>query len=71
MLNKADSINLDDFFESTDYGSMGRPCLDPKDVAEVEKMNKEMEKVHRDLIHRFALSEQFSRGLWFRQRVRN
>ena len=69
MTGGKSKINLDDFLVSTDYGSMGRPCLDPKDIAEAEKINTEMRKVEREASYRFARSVELSRGLILRSRV--
>ena len=49
-------INLDDYFEKSDWESRGRICDSPKDIAACKKINQDMEKVQREAENRFSLS---------------
>ena len=54
-------INLDDYFEKSDWGTKVRICNSPEDIAEAEKINQHMRKVVRDYRSRAALSWQMAR----------
>ena len=59
-------INLDEVFERADFQN-AQPCLSEEDVAETEKINRQMRKVQQDAARRFARSAELARGLRLRE----
>ena len=60
-----EKIDLDKYFAKSDIETKGVILDSPEDIAETEKMNKEMRKVVREYNNRAALSWRLARNFYF------
>ena len=56
-------INLDDYFQTSDWENKGKPLDSPEDIARAEEINQYTRKVVRDYRYRAAKSRWLARGL--------
>jgi len=56
-------VDLDKYFIKSDIEEKGQILDSPEDIAETERINKEMRKVVREYKNRAALSWELARGL--------
>ena len=57
--------DLDKYFAKSDIETKVHVLNSPEDIAETERINKEMRKVVREYRYRAALSRQLARGFCF------
>lgn len=70
MMPQKEKINLSDVLVcEPEYPPGSRVCLEPEDIAEAERINREMKIVRRQAQVRFARSLELSRGLRLRSRA--
>ena len=58
-----EKVDLDKYLVRSDIETRGQVLDSPEDIAETERINKEMRKVVREYNYRAALSWQLARGL--------
>jgi len=58
-----EKVDLDKYLVRIDIETRGQVLDSPEDIAETERINKEMRKVVREYNYKAALSWQLARGL--------